>query len=206
MSHDVQLGQTPATNAGRDAVHVAIIPVTAKEDLRRGDHVCLDEGRQAYRVTIKSKLADGIIDPFLPRQTVKRGEVVYMLLMPGRVTGMRHHWECSTIDGLDDALEVINTNAAVAAAEKWLDQYIASEGYELSAYEMVQLFVQGSVGSLRIAWQDEQFICLGGRDATGAITDELLEHLRVLAAEWFPGEDPYVPLDQKTERRWTCSC
>ena len=72
---EVKLGQLVADPAaGRDAVHVAIIPMRAVRRMMPGE-----------------RLANGIVDPFLTAP-VEPGERFYLCLYPGTVTGMRHHW------------------------------------------------------------------------------------------------------------------
>lgn len=75
--------------ASRDAIHVAVVPVTANEDLEPGQHV--------GRVTTTQGCVEvnghpvGVVDPFL-KATVKAGQMFWLLLYPNTVTGMRHQW------------------------------------------------------------------------------------------------------------------
>jgi hypothetical protein len=82
-----QLGQLIDGDAFRDAVHVAVAPVAAAQDLQPGWHVGLHENGTA----LLSNKPIGIVDPFL---TVgpKMGERFYLFLYPNTVTGMRHMW------------------------------------------------------------------------------------------------------------------
>ena len=86
---DVKLGVKINGPASRDAVHVAIVPVTAATGLRPGEPIELERGSQTQVVNGVKPI--GIVDPFL-RSPVKTGERFYMFLFPGTVTGMRHHW------------------------------------------------------------------------------------------------------------------
>lgn len=83
------LGGTPDETARRDAVHVAVAPVIAGEDLPPGSRVNLLDGK-AYESTSPI----GIVDPF-QRECVRKGERFWLLLFPGTITGLRHQWSHS---------------------------------------------------------------------------------------------------------------
>ena len=83
-----QLGSLiPHHENRRDAVHVAIAPVTAAESLAPGDHV----GFLGQQVGKTSDELIGIVDPFLPRP-VASGERFWLVLYPNTITDMRHVW------------------------------------------------------------------------------------------------------------------
>jgi hypothetical protein len=69
-----QLGQLVTGDAARDAVHIAVIPMTTVCDLLPGQH-----------------LQNGIVDPYLA-EPVKPGQRYWLLLYPGTVTSLRHVW------------------------------------------------------------------------------------------------------------------
>jgi hypothetical protein len=74
----------------RDAVHVAIAPVIASEDLVPGQHVGLDGGRPTH-AWARANTKIGIVDPFLA-EPVKRGQRFWLFLYPGTITSLRHVW------------------------------------------------------------------------------------------------------------------
>lgn len=76
------LGTIIDSKAQRDAIHIAIAPVTAHMVLRPGQHVGID-GRDENPI--------GVVDPFLTER-VKVGEVFWMFLYPNTITGLRHEW------------------------------------------------------------------------------------------------------------------
>lgn len=72
----------------RDAVHIALAPVIAGQDLIPGQRVGLDEQGRAG-VIFGGDV--GIVDPFL-NDTVRKGQKFFIYLFPNTVTGMVHHW------------------------------------------------------------------------------------------------------------------
>ncbi len=69
-----KLGTNPNPDSGRDAVHIAIIPMLATKRLDPGE-----------------RLANGLVDPFLT-VPVEPGQWFWLLLYPNTVTSLRHIW------------------------------------------------------------------------------------------------------------------
>ena len=111
MEHKVTLGQLIKSEAQRDAIHIAVAPVVAGEDLQPGQRVVL--GPAGAVGGVHPFL--GIVDPFL-NQTVWRGERFWLLLRPGTVTSLRHEWE-------HPAFEVLDFGLRQLAARAWLEQF-----------------------------------------------------------------------------------
>jgi len=90
MSSPDVLGRLADPKAAKDAIHVAIIPVTC-------EHAKVYPGeplRVSYGAILKAgdEESHGIVDPFLT-SPVMPGERFYMLLKPGSITSLRHDWE-----------------------------------------------------------------------------------------------------------------
>src|SRR4051794_35987576 len=74
----------------RDAIHIAVAPVTAAERLTPGQHVGLvKEG--SLELVGPCEQSIGVVDPFLAAE-VEPGQRFWLFLYPGTVTGMRHIW------------------------------------------------------------------------------------------------------------------
>jgi hypothetical protein len=85
-SGPIPIGSLITGEAGRDAVHIAIAPVTAPCELAPGEHVDQHGNREGPGV-----VPVGIVDPFL-REPVLPGQRFWLLLYPNSVTSLRHEW------------------------------------------------------------------------------------------------------------------
>ncbi len=91
MEHSPTLGELIHDgDRRRDAIHIAIAPVTAAVSLKPGDHVGLiDNGQRELVGPCEETL--GIVDPFL-RNNVEPGERFWLFLYPNTITSLRHVW------------------------------------------------------------------------------------------------------------------
>lgn len=74
----------------RDAIHIAVAPVTAAERLAPGQHVGFVREGDIERVGPCDR-AIGIVDPFLAG-AVEPGQRFWLFLYPGTITALRHIW------------------------------------------------------------------------------------------------------------------
>ncbi len=101
--HTPELGQLITGPAERDAIHVAVVPLIAGEELRPGDPVRLKPGTTdvALRGTYNDRNEPhspriGIVDPFidpLGHLWIREGTRFWCLLYPGTVTAICHDWQ-----------------------------------------------------------------------------------------------------------------
>lgn len=83
----------------RDAIHLAVEPVTAGMILAPGEKIGILYGvaypagsMQMIDANLDGKVpCQGIVDPFLPRN-VARGERFWFIMNPRMVTSLRHVW------------------------------------------------------------------------------------------------------------------
>lgn len=104
---DVKLGKLIEGIGKRDAIHVAVAPVTAGEDLNPGDHVEVRGSGAAYKGDHGLGDLVGVVDPFL-KQAVKKGERFWLCLYQFSTTGMRHAWSHPKFE--DDDYELPDEN------------------------------------------------------------------------------------------------
>lgn len=169
---EVKLGELPTGPVERDAIHVAVIPMVAAEMLRPGQRV----GVVRDGVAGPSDKVVGIVDPYLT-DVVPKDAVFWMCLLPGTVTGMRHHW-------LHPAFEI----GEKAVSEAWLRDAANRLGVD---YEYLI--------SERSALENDDYINNGEyiRDEWYEICEEFWKHHKIVT-----GRD--VPEDRRGG--FTCSC
>ena len=174
-----KLGHIPSGEEGRDAVHVAIIPVRAGQRLRLGQRVRLTH---VGRAVPAGDDAIGVVDPFLTgKRSVGQGEWFWLCLYPGTVTSLRHHWEHpgipSSAASKDPMAGVSRAYSDVAASKTWVRDYVqthcsSDSGSSEDDYES---FMQSVI---------DRCICLRGTDCHSMDEvperEELFYHLTVI--------------------------
>lgn len=179
---DVQLGFLAPEDAGRDATHVAVVPMIAADDLRPGTHVApLGDGTAG-----SGKEPIGIVDPFLSG-TVKKGERFFLCLYPRTVTGLRHVYKHPVLDSMTDP----EPKDAKAASEKWLRDFVATS--DCPGYEQV---IAKALDNQNSRFGDAEYLFFRDQDAHGEIPDAFWDHLEVVTGQ---------KLTQRA-RAFSCSC
>lgn len=130
------LGTILTQEEQRDAIHIAIAPVVAAQNLLPGQHIGLLESGSASSVV--SQLL-GIVDPFL-KSMVKPGERFWMFLYPNTIRGLRHHWTHPAFDGQAEKEDGITQKAGtiskpdhVAYSKEWIKEHAEDLGLSYDA-------------------------------------------------------------------------
>lgn len=83
------IGQLIGGDAKRDAIHIAVAPVTAAQRMQPGQRIGPVGGDTTQAAPSASPI--GIVDPFLT-EPVELGQRFFMFLLPNTITGLRHEW------------------------------------------------------------------------------------------------------------------
>lgn len=120
------MGQLISSSAQRDAIHIALAPVQAKEPLIPGCQVSADGSLVGPCV--------GIVDPFLP-YPVRTGDWFWLFLYPNTITGLSHRWSHPAfpdeVSDVDEGKALITEVAAICG--KTYNAFVDDiEGYKLT--------------------------------------------------------------------------
>lgn len=95
---DIGIGKRIDTVQQRDAIHIAVAPVVADEDLRGGDPIEFAIAGNVEKVCkCNFDRAVGIVDPFL-QGYVRAGDCFWMFVKPNTITSLRHDWAHPAFD------------------------------------------------------------------------------------------------------------
>lgn len=195
---DLNLNELPGPDAVRDAIHIAVIPLIAGEDLY-GGAVQLKVGTKNVALRAKDSYyggeSIGIVNPWHPasqgdyENVVRKGEAFYCLLNPGSVTGMRHHFQHPVFD---------SEPVEMSDSESWLRQFAQEWNFDFDELIKVGVNVQKATDR----WQ--YWITACGRDLHSA--GELGEDCDLF---WYHLErhtGKQVDKDKRELLGWSCSC
>jgi len=115
VSGDIGIGHLIYQVRHRDAIHIAVAPVEAAQELSAGQHISINEAGKAVADTF---VPIGIVDPFL-MVPVKEGDKFYMFLYPGSIESLRHEWVHPAFKNVVP----IKFTDVKAASEQWLREY-----------------------------------------------------------------------------------
>lgn len=178
---ELKLGQLIDTPQNRDAIHIAVAPVTAKEVLHAGQHVGLEKGNSL--IADSRSVAVGIVDPFL-KDRIHSGDRFWLFLYPQTVTGMRHEWNHPAFAVNPAPVALIAAIVPITSpSERWLRDY--AERVDQS-YETIMQYAAADAGD---------YICEGGRYEGEYVPKEFWEHYKNVTGK-----------DGRGESFFTCSC
>lgn len=181
MARDLGIGELITGYQRRDAIHVAVAPVTVAETVKPGQHVAVNEAGQAVSPKHPTH-AVGVIDPYL-LHPVEVGQRCWVFLYPETIHDMVHHWYHPAFPTVDKATEQ-------SAAELWLRDF--SEAWGLDFDQMIH---NASNGDALVA-RGRDIHSWSELDDKGA---QFWDQLGVFIGR---------PIDTKTRSRstFTCSC
>jgi hypothetical protein len=176
---------------GRDAVHIALAPVTAADRLYPGQHIGFRKGNEMVGVSDQPL---GIVDPFLP-SFVETGERFWMFLYPNTISGLRHVWTHPSF--MPETPQYTKEES-----EKWLREFCRTA--DCPSYEVVIAAAVGDPVSPVDGYKEEayendgDYLFFSGRDAHSSIPSEFWDHVQNLTGKEIPS--------YKRAKAFSCSC
>lgn len=190
------LGTLIDENQKRDAIHLAVIPAIAGQDLAPGSHVDVESGiAKATGVG----LGVGIIDPFL-KHDVRKGQRFWLVIYPRQITSLRHVWTHPAFPEESAQPEV--KQFTKEESEAWLRNFC--EHADCPGYDDTIAVALGENPQLADSeWygastNDGEYLFFSGRDGHGDIPPEFWDHLEVVSGKKIP---PHM-----RARHFSCSC
>lgn len=182
------IGSIITTPQERDAIHVAIVPVVARDKVFPSQHVGLVDGQATALLSDRI----GIVDPFLGTP-VQPGETFWLFLYPGSITSLRHVWTHPAMDGSQDVTK------GQSESEEWLKDFCRrSDGPDYT--DIMSALKNGGTCessngyySIRI---DDEYIHVNGSDAHGEIPPEFWDHVETVLGRKVQDRPTY----------FSCSC
>lgn len=184
---EVNLNTRPKFSDKRDAIHCAIIPVEAGENLRPGDKVEVIDGK-AYLAKVDY---DGVVNPF--GSEAYRSYLFWMFLKPNTVRDMTHQWVSDKFP-LDS-----KASFSKEESEEWLETFCRTSN--CPDLDTVMSAIKGTLSSRDedygySSMYDEEYLMFFGWDASGAIPNEFWDHVENVLGEKVPYRSQY----------FSCSC
>jgi hypothetical protein len=96
------LGTIIGPNEKRDAIHLAVEPVIAAQDLNPGDNIGFVGNGSAVGYCAKPL---GIVDPFI-KGVVKKGQRFWLVVYPRQITSLRHVWSHPSFPEKEEELPI----------------------------------------------------------------------------------------------------
>lgn len=204
MQNFPPIGSVLSADEKRDAIHIAIAPVTSDETVLAGQHVGMaPNGKVSWRVSPKI----GIVDPFLGT-AIEPGQRFFIFLYPRTVTSLRHEWTHPDFDPV--VAETVRDMSAdlepfdKAKSEQWLRAFVEGSG-NLPDYEMVINAAAGfdhykvidGYGDVS-SENNGEFLTFLGRNAGGEIPPEFWQHVEIVTGKKIPSD--------RRPSYFSCSC
>lgn len=193
MKQEPVLGQLITDdNAERDAFHVAVHPVIAREDMDPGEFIYVINSVggtfDAYLSDSKDR-AVGIVDPLLDHR-VYIGDKFYCWIKPNTVTGMKHHWEHPAFPDVDNSQKEFNPSSAEKEIHRqWLEHFCEEWSFDFDN------IVDAAINQGYITSYGNEYTA----DDLGDDWDLFWEHLEIYAGRKFPES-------HRQHVGWSCSC
>lgn len=208
MPHDPTLaamGTIHTTDMQRDAVHIAVVQMTAAVSLQPGWRI----GRDARGLAVKADEDDieaiGIVDPYLI-DAVPTGSRFFMLLFPGTITSLKHLWTHPAFDVVDHRPStLVRLIPPVVEVPRSTVRTMVEHDRT-----MAQLVLEDIVRRAGTSFYDlmRAAYCAAGPDGYGPITLGTDNDLYDVPSEFWPAWSMYTgrPIPNDAAQTFSCSC
>ena len=125
-----RIGELITKREERDAIHVAVMPVLAREYLKAGEHIGVyyEPEYDEYLASKSAPSKIGIVDPYLT-VSVKEGDRFWLFIYPNTITSLKHNWT-------HPDLQNNSSGGGCLPAIEWIENF--AEGYGLEFSDMMQ--------------------------------------------------------------------
>lgn len=111
----------------RDAIHIAVVPVTASDEHSPGQHVGVTPDGLYSTETDPV----GIVDPFI-KHKINKGDIFWLCLYQGQVTTLRHEWTHPAFPVIHETEPAEKAKSDRSKSVSWLQQYAKRVNSHLS--------------------------------------------------------------------------
>lgn len=172
--------------AKRDAIHLAVEPVIAGEQLWAGQNIGIEKGV----ATSKAEKLLGIVDPFL-KKPVYPDEKFWLIVYPRVITSLRHVWSHPEFEEEKENIEDKKNPPMkapydpVEEAKQWITDWAA--GHDLS-YEKVMSYARIWVESERTG-SYPSYIVNGGQFEGEHVPGEFWDNFEIVTGDKVNGQE-----------------
>lgn len=187
------LGTIHTREEHRDAIHLAVEPVTAGIRLFPGQHIGVLDGV----ATPTGKLL-GIVDPFLTTP-VEPGQKFWFVMYPRMVTSLRHVWAHPDFpDALSKTPQVLMESPKMSIVSPQGELLLEAERFIRALADRVGLSYKALMEAAD-NWVVYENYYIGGANMEGEwVPEEFWDHYEVLTGETIP--------DSSRGSFFSCSC
>lgn len=159
----------------RDAIHLAVEPITAGESILPGANIGISNGKAYYSGDGIKAL--GIADPFL-QSTINPGERFWLIVYPRQITSLRHVWEHPDFE--TQVTIVRDKKVSEQWLRNWCDITEDAPTYE----DLIEVMTDGKVSESEgygKRWTNEgNYLLSHGSNAYGDIPLEVWIHVEAV--------------------------
>lgn len=197
------IGHTPI-GYERDAIHVAVVAVVAHKTLAPGVHVGADKYDKDY-LESKDEKPIGIVDPFR-KDNIKAGDMFWLMLYPGTVQSLRHHWVHPALGEVDVEDVVFVGGGNMSRHKLPTEQRQIPEESITYLHNIASAYGISYEAVIRMGYEyikSGDYFCIYDSDAHSGDYPEYWEHWEAVTGDKAPSQDehdyiPKIPV--------SCSC